>query len=384
MTLKAQSAIVAPPLEEREWRYRRIRKEMEKAGLDGLLIYAPSWRRENFRYVTGAALQSSVALAYLPATGAPTAFVLSAEDERATKAAGFVEDVRRVTLASPAEIADRLREGGAPEKIGVAGWDFLPASLLAGLKEAAPGAAFVNGTMIGDKVRLVKSDWEIQKLRRAGEICDAAWLAFLEAIVPGAHEFDIVANVEAKLRSMGGADNFMLIASGGDDVRGMTPPTDRKLQKGDMVRTELTPQWDGYWTQICRSAVMGPASDAQKKSFDLFNESVAAGIDVIKPGVTAHDIAKAENDVFRKYGYGEYCTAEYTRVRGHCLGLYLDEVLILEGVETVLEENSVLIVHPNTYTPIAGYHVLGDSVVVTKNGAEKLFKTPRQLDEVPV
>lgn len=384
MTLMAHSAAANPSLEEREWRYRRLRGEMEKAGVGGLLVYAPAWRRENFRYLTSAAIQSSVALAYLPANGEPAAFVLSAEDERSTRAAGFASDVRLISLSAPGEIAARLAEGGAPDKIGVAGWEFLPGHVLAGLKRAAPGVTFVSGDAIADKARLVKSEWEIANLRKAGEICDAAWGAFLEAIVPGAHEFDIVANVEAKLRSMGGADNFMLIASGGDDVRGMTPPSDRKLQKGDMVRTELTPQWNGYWTQICRSAVMGPASDAQKKSFELFDEAVAAGLDVIKPGVTAHDIAKAENDVFRKYGYGEYCTSQYTRVRGHCLGLFLDEVLILEGVETVLEENSVLIVHPNTYTPIAGYHVLGDSVVVTRNGPEKLFKTPRQLDQVGV
>jgi Xaa-Pro dipeptidase len=139
---------------------------------------------------------------------------------------------------------------------------------------------------------------------------------------------------------------------------------------------------DGYWAQICRTAVVGPPSDNQRKSFDLFEEAVRAGIDAVRPGVTAGEVAAAENDVFRRYGYGEYCTAEYTRVRGHCLGLHLDEVPILEGIDTILEENAVLIVHPNTFTPLAGYHVLGDPVVVTKTGAEPLLSTPRRLDWV--
>jgi Xaa-Pro aminopeptidase len=136
---------------------------------------------------------------------------------------------------------------------------------------------------------------------------------------------------------------------------------------------------DGYWLQICRSAVVGPPSDAQRRSFDLFNEAVEAGVAAVHPGVTAHEVAVAENDVFRKHGYGEYCTSQWTRVRGHGHGLHLDETPIIEGNHTVLPEGAVFIIHPNTYTPIAGYHVLGDPVVVTATGCDALIDTERKL-----
>ena len=90
-------------------------------------------------------------------------------------------------------------------------------------------------------------------------------------------------------------------------------------------------------------------------------------------------MARAENDVFRKHGYGEYTTSQYTRVRGHGHGLHLDETPIIEGNETVLPENAVFIIHPNTYTPLAGYHVLGDPVRVTSTGCEVLISTERKL-----
>jgi Xaa-Pro aminopeptidase len=99
----------------------------------------------------------------------------------------------------------------------------------------------------------------------------------------------------------------------------------------------------------------------------------------VKPGVTAHEVAMAENDVFRKHGYGEYCSDQWTRVRGHGLGLHLDESPIIEGNHTVLPEGATFIIHPNTYTPIAGYHVFGDQVVVTSTGAELLVSTERRL-----
>jgi Xaa-Pro dipeptidase len=352
--------------------------------MDAFIAFAPAWRRENIRYLTDTALDANAAFAYVPGAGPVTAFPCSPEDAHALKATGFVEDIRRIDFPDVSEIVDRIRADLQKGRVGVAGAEFVPHAIWEQLRRALPNVELVSATALMDKVRLVKSDFEIERLRRAGEICDKSWQAFIEACRPGAREFEIVAEVEAKLRAEGAEDNFMIIASGGSDVRGMTPPSDRRLEKGDLVRTELTPQFEGYWAQICRTLVMGPPSDRQKKCFDLFEEAVAAGLDAVRPGVTAHEIAKAENDVFRRYGYGEYCTEEYTRVRGHCLGLYLDEVLIVEGVQTVLEKNSVLVVHPNTFTPIAGYYVLGDSVVVTEKGAERLLSTPREMTVAPM
>jgi Xaa-Pro aminopeptidase len=171
----------------------------------------------------------------------------------------------------------------------------------------------------------------------------------------------------------------MLIASGKDEVLGMTPPSRRRVERGDMVRTELTPQTGGYWLQICRSVTVGPPSAEQQRSFELFHEAAEAGVAAVHPGVTAHEVAVAENDVFRRHGYGEYCSDKWTRVRGHGLGLHLDEFPIIEGNHTVIPEGATFIIHPNTYTPIAGYHVFGDQVVVTSHGAEQLVRTERRL-----
>ena len=81
----------------------------------------------------------------------------------------------------------------------------------------------------------------------------------------------------------------------------------------------------------------------------------------MRDGVTAADIARAENDVFRRHGLGEYTTSEYTRVRGHGLRLFVDtKPHILEDVTTRIDAGMTLIVHPNTYHPLVGYLVLGD------------------------
>jgi Xaa-Pro aminopeptidase len=77
-------------------------------------------------------------------------------------------------------------------------------------------------------------------------------------------------------------------------------------------------------------------------------------------------------------------TSEYTRVRGHGLGLFVDGPHVLEDVKQVLAPGMTLIVHPNTYHPEVGYIVLGDTVRVTEDGCRVLTKTPRELISMPV
>lgn len=361
-------------------RYRRVRDAMVEQGLDVVLAYGPAWRRENIRYFTDVTPAGSAALVVLPADGDAIAYSTRASDLTEFARRGWVGEVRRLDLTEPIELAAELGDLH-PRRVGIAHHELVPLALMETIRAATPGAEVVSATALLDNARLIKSDWELARMRRSAEVCARGWETFVDVLEPGLPEYHIVAEVEATLKRLGAEDNFMLIASGGDEVRGMTPPGERRLQAGDMVRTELTPKIDGYWLQICRSAVVGKASGGQRRSFDLFNEAVEAGIAAVRPGVTAHEVATAQNDVFRKYGYGEYCSSRYTRVRGHGHGLHLDETPIIEGNHTVLPKNSVFIIHPNTFTPLAGYHVLGDPVRITANGCEVLITTERKLFE---
>jgi len=361
-------------------RWKRVREAMAAQGLDALLAFGPGWRRENIRYFTDAPLNGSASLVLFPAAGEPVALSTHRPDLGAITGRGWIRDARFLDPRDPTELTGLLGDL-APGRLGIAHHELLPGVLTRAVRTALPNSEIISATSLMDGVRMVKSAWELARMRRAAQVCAAGWDAFVAALEPCLPEYKIVAAVEAEIKRLGAEDNFMLIASGGDEVRGMTAPSPRVLEAGDMVRTELTPQLDGYWLQICRSAVVGPASDGQKASFELFNEAVEAGMSVVRPGVTAHDVAKAQNDVFRRRDYGEYCTGKYTRVRGHGHGLHLDETPIIEGNETELPEDAVFIIHPNTYTPLAGYHVLGDPVRVTADGCEVLIPTERRLFE---
>jgi Xaa-Pro dipeptidase len=360
-----------------EQRRQRLAAAMRQAGLDCLVLYGNAWQGDYLRYGADFGILEGHGLALVGPDGAADLYLDSAaEAERAEiEAPGlrvhFAADIGRAVAAR----LDRV----ANERIAAAPRRFLPRILL----DPARTFSLSDATGLVDTLLMRKSEAEIAAVRRAAQIADEAYAEFLKAVRPGRRQYEIVADIEAHLRLRGCPDNFMIIGSGGKDVLGMTPPSERRIAAGDLVTTELTPAVQGYFAQICRTLVVGKANDAQRRAFAVFVEALEAGIAAVKPGVRAADVARAENDVFRKHGLGEYTTSQWTRVRGHGMGLFADsKPHILEDVNTVLEPGMTLIVHPNTYHPKAGYIVLGDAILVTDSGVEVLCRTPRQLFEV--
>jgi Xaa-Pro dipeptidase len=341
-----------------EHRRRQLMDLMAERDWDRILLYGHSWRKEFFRCLVNFNYYGPHAAATLTRSGDLTVFVSHPWDV-------FDGSVR----FEPA--FERVFEGIQ----AIAGLEWMEQRFVDACSQPP-----VSATAAVEELRRVKTKEEIGYLKQAVDLADRGYQCFAEVIEPGMREFELVAEVEAFLKTNGAEDNFMLIASGGTEVVGMKPPTERVLQKGDSVTTELTPQVNGYYAQICRTIVLGQPSLGQLQSFAIFSEAQQAAEDLIKPGVTAADAARAQNDVFRKYGYGEYTGSKYTRVRGHCLGLFPDETPhILEDVDYVIKKDMVLIAHPNTYLPLAGYMVFGDTLQVTDTGNTRLNRTEKKL-----
>jgi Xaa-Pro aminopeptidase len=352
-------------------RRSKLGAAMTAAGLDVLVAYGNAWQGDYLMYVSDFPILEGHGIAVLTPDGTCTLYLDSASEiDRATAETSGV-DVRFSQAIGRDVAADLAKRGNV--RAGAAPLAFVPFSLV-------ENATLEDATLLVDACLIYKTPAEIDRVRKAAQTADDAYVIFRQAAQEGRKQYEVVAETEAWLRAHGVADNFMLIGSGGTEIRSVTPPSNRKLAKGDNVITELTPAIEGYYAQICRTLVVGKASDAQKRAMDIYIEALEAGIATVKPGNTAADVAKAENDVFRKYGMGEYVTSAYTRVRGHGLGLFCDsKPHILEDVQMELKPGMTFVVHPNTYNPNVGYLMLGDSLTVTETGCEVFTTTPRQL-----
>ena len=360
-----------------EERRQRLLAAMAEAGIAEMVLYGNAWQGDYLRYAADFGILEGHGIAVVAADGTVELYLDSAVE--AERAEAEVPGVKVVLAPDIARVVGTRLDRVANHRLAAAPRRFVPRWLA----DAERSFALDDGTALVDKLLMHKLPAEIDAIRRAAKIADDAYAVFRDSVKVGQPQYELVADVEAYLRSRGCPDNFMIIGSGGKDVLGMTPPSDRRIAAGDLVTTELTPCVAGYYVQICRTVVVGEASAAQRRAFALYREALEAGIAAVKPGATAADVARAENDVFRNYDLGDYVTSKWTRVRGHGLGLFCDsKPHILEDVDTPLVPGMALIVHPNTYHPEVGYLVLGDSIVVTERGAEVLCGTPRELFEV--
>jgi len=333
---------------------------------DRLILYGHTWRKDFFRCLVNVNFSGPHAVAVIEGSGEVEIIVTDPWDAELISESGL-----HVSTASNLEQSIARHGVG---HVAIAGLELMEARFLDVFKNPE------SATFDIEQLRRVKSPEEIACIRKAADLADRGYRYFAQTAALGMAEYELVAEVEAFLKANGAEDNFMLIASGGVEVTGMKPPTERRFRAGDSVTTELTPQVNGYWAQICRTLVIGEPSAGQKESFAIFSEAQKAAEDFLRPGIDVAEVARVQNDVFRKYGYGEYTGPKYTRVRGHGLGLHCDEnPWILEDVHYTVKEGMVLIAHPNTYLPLSGYMVFGDPLLVTANGCTPLNHTERKL-----
>jgi Xaa-Pro aminopeptidase len=298
-------------------RRTKLATAMTAAGIDVLVAYGNAWQGDYLMYVSDFAVLEGHGIAVFAPGGTCKLYLDSASEiDRAT---GETADLEvRFSQQIGRDVAADLKSRGKV-RVAAAPLAFVPFALV----EHAP-MTIEDGTALVDACLMHKTPAEVDRVRKAAQTADDAFVIFRQAAQEGRKQFEVVAETESWLRSHGVADNFMLIGSGGTDIFSVTPPSNRRLAKGDNVITELTPAVEGYYAQICRTLVVGKASDAQKRAYDIYIEALEAGIAAVKPAALASDVARAENDVFRKYGYGDYATSKYTRVRGHGLGLFVD------------------------------------------------------------
>ncbi|MEK9678256.1 MAG: Xaa-Pro peptidase family protein [Rhodospirillaceae bacterium] len=355
-------------------RRARLLAAMKAEDIDVMLSWGNAWQGDYLRYVSDYSVLEGDGIAIVMSDG-ETRLIVEGETE-AERARAKCPDVTVEATDDLVESARAVLKQMGNRRLVTAPAVYLPF----GLAPENLDRPAEDGTAFLDKLLMTKTPAEIDAMRRATKMADEGYQVFRDAARVGVAEYELVAEIEGYFRAAGSPENFMIIGTGGQEVRGMHPAGERRVQEGDLVTTELSPCVDGYFSQICRTLVIGEPSQAQIDAFQVYIDAMDAGFSVLKAGVMASEVAKAENDVFRERGLGEYCTSEYTRVRGHGLGLFLDtKPHILEDVDTVLEDGAFCIVHPNTYHPEVGYMVLGDAALVTKDGYQTFSNTPCKL-----
>jgi Xaa-Pro aminopeptidase len=291
--------------------------------------------------------------------------------------------------APAAKVAERLRAIGVTSgRAGLVGANAkfamgMPYAHHKQLRRELPGLELPDVTAAFQRLRLVKSDEEVEWLRKAAELTDKAILAVADQARPGISEIELVALGEAAYRPEGGMPRIMFLRSMAmDEPTGCLPaqnPSHRRLQPGDVVITEFSASYWGYTGQIHRPVFVGAEPTAEwQRLFDVALEAYRALAETVRDGATEADAIRAAEPI-REAGYAIYDDL----VHGYGVDIMpplidrdqLGEPPADGGAR--FERNMTVVIQPNPITPDERLGLqLGALTVVGDSGAESLHRVP--------
>lgn len=226
--------------------------------------------------------------------------------------------------------------------------------------------------------RQVKEPYELERMRKAQEITDAAFSEVLGRIREGMTEKELAAELVYCLLKNGGEGLSFepIVVSGPNSSLPHGVPGDRKLQKGDFITMDFGVMYQGYCSDMTRTVALGYATEEMRQVYDIVLKAQSAGIAASRAGVTGKEVDAAARQVIIDAGYGAYFGHGY----GHSLGLEIHESPNCNPSGTaVMQENMVSSAEPGIYLPGKFGVRIEDVVVFQPDGCENLTHSPKNL-----
>lgn len=347
----------------------RLRTLVNESEFDAVVAVSP----ENVFYTCGVVIgtQTSIrerlALTVIPKQGDPVLIVCNIEEPQ-TRAESFIKDIRayfefkQSPIALLAIVLGELGCGSG--KVGIE-THYLSANYWKELEAALPAAAFGSCDSLFDRARVVKTPAEIALLVKAARSTEKALLATYAGIQEGDNEFDLVERLSSNLfRSGAQKINFAYINVGPNTGYPHSHPTAYQGVAGDLIKTDCGGFYNGYISDVARTAVLGKASPEQLSIYSRLLEIHDACVALARTGTRPSDIYATMVREHERVGIHFGLTHA-----GHSVGITGHEQPILNPYNTEgLEANTMLYIETRVRWPgKAGYHI-EDLIQVTDDG----------------
>jgi len=368
-------------------RGRRLRARMTTAGLDGLLLFKP----ESHYWLTGYDTFGYCFFQCLVVTAdGRMALLTRSADLRQARHTSIIEDVRvwvdGETADPIADLRSLLAELGLlGTRLGVE-WEShgLTAAngrrLEAGLGEVA---RLEDASLLVAGLRLVKSPAELDCVRRAGALADAAFAAATATAGPGVDEGVVLAAMHDAIFTAGGdyPGNPFIIGSGRDALLCRYKSGRRRLDTEDQLTLEWAGAWRHYHAAMMRTLVIGRPRPRHVELFAAAEQALLACEERLRPGRTVGEVYAAHSASLDARGLG----AHRLNACGYSLGAvfapsWMDWPMLYAGNPVVLEPGMVFFLHMILADSVSETAMtLGRTSIVTEGAPECLSQLPLEL-----
>jgi Xaa-Pro aminopeptidase len=245
-------------------------------------------------------------------------------------------------------------------------------------KSLRGGARLVEAPAIVERMRMVKDQAEIAKIRDACHLGVALFDRLLEVVRPGVSEAQVAGELEFESRRLGAEQMaFSTIIAGG--TRSTLPhgrASQAKLPLRGFVVCDFGVILASYCSDMTRTLHLGRPPKEARRVYEAVREAQQAALDAVKPGTTAGEVDGAARKILQKLGLARF----FTHSTGHGVGLEIHESpRIAAGQEETLRPGMVITIEPGVYVPGKWGVRIEDTVAVTETGCEILTPCSKEL-----
>ncbi len=232
------------------------------------------------------------------------------------------------------------------------------------------------------RLRMVKEPVEVRALAAAAALVDLALGVVVAEGLVGRTETEVAWRLleEYHARGAEGESFEAIVAAGDHGAQGHAIPGARRIKAGELVVIDTGARVDGYCSDITRTFAAGRVSKAHRKLYDIVLEAQLAGVAAVRHGAHGRDhVDAAARAVIKAAGHGE----QFGHGTGHGVGLEVHEAPFLGSLRgDRLEAGMVCTVEPGIYLEGEVGVRIEDTVVVTRDGCERLTQYPKELQVV--
>ncbi|WP_106587972.1 M24 family metallopeptidase [Salsuginibacillus halophilus] len=295
----------------------------------------------------------------------------------------FVQSTIRHPMDYVANILSELGQG--ERKIGLEMDAFyFTAMCYERMLQELPNAEFKNASTLTNWVRVIKSEREIDYMRKAAGIVENAVQAAYDTLDVGVRENDVAAAVY-HAQIAGTKDAFgdytsivpMLPTSENTASPHLTW-SDREYKYGDYLTLEIAGAHRRYHSPIARTMAIGDAPQKVKDLSNVVKEGINETLASIKPGMTAEDVESVWRNQIAKHG------VEKDSRLGYSIGCSFPPdwgehtISLRPGDLSVLQPNMTFHLMPGIWMDDYGVEIT-ESILVTEDGCETLADVSRDL-----
>ncbi|MEA3459204.1 MAG: M24 family metallopeptidase, partial [Chloroflexota bacterium] len=227
-----------------------------------------------------------------------------------------------------------------------------------------------------EKIRAVKEEDELKKIKRAVALTDEAFAHIVDFIEPGMTEKEVAWELEVFMRTYGAEKMAFdpIVAAGPNGAMPHATPSEQAIRPGESLIMDFGCVIDGYHSDMTRTICLGRPDDRFQEVYDLVLSAQLAAEEAIRPGMMGKEADGIAREVIEKAGYGE----QFGHGLGHGVGLAIHEKPTLGALSCdVLEPGMVFTVEPGIYIPGWGGVRIEDVVVLGEDGPEVLTEAAK-------